>query len=214
METQQMKFWSGEFGKDYTDRNSRDQATWDKFYTDYYGITKIDMNQEFIGSLDKSARILEVGCNTGMQLMGLQRMGFEYIYGVELQHYAVEKAKEFTKGINIIQGSGFDLPFKDNYFDVTCTNGVLIHIEPNDLIKIMSEMVRTTKKYIWGFEYYADSITNINYRGNEGFLWKADYAELFLKNFSNLRLIKKTIFPMINETEKGNKDIMYLIEKV
>ncbi len=209
-----MKFWSGEFGKDYTDRNSRDQATWDKFYTDYYGITKIDMNQEFIGSLDKSARILEVGCNTGMQLMGLQRMGFEYIYGVELQHYAVEKAKEFTKGINIIQGSGFDLPFKDNYFDVTCTNGVLIHIEPNDLIKIMSEMVRTTKKYIWGFEYYADSITNINYRGNEGFLWKADYAELFLKNFSNLRLIKKTIFPMINETEKGNKDIMYLIEKV
>lgn len=213
METNQIKFWTGDFGKEYTDRNSRDQAEWDKFYLDNYGITKINMNQEFLGNLNKNSRVLEVGCNTGMQLTGLQRMGFENIYGIEIQAYAVQKAKEYTQNVNIIQGSGFDIPFKDNFFDVVCTNGVLIHIDPKDLPLIMSEMVRTSKKYIWGFEYYSDNITNINYRGNEGFLWKADYAELFLQSFKNLKLVKKIIYPFINNSEKGNKDCMYLLEK-
>jgi pseudaminic acid biosynthesis-associated methylase len=214
METQQVKFWSGDFGKEYTDRNSRSQSDWDQFYLTNYGLSKIDMNQKFIGNIDKSAKILEVGCNTGMQLAGFQRMGFNNIYGIELQPYAVERAKEFTQNINLIQGSGFDIPFKDGYFDIVCTNGVLIHISPTDLPVIMAEMVRCSKKYIWGFEYYADSVTNINYRGNEGFLWKADYASLFLQNFPNLRLVKKEIFPFINDSEKGNKDCMYILEKV
>jgi pseudaminic acid biosynthesis-associated methylase len=214
METSQIKFWSGDFGKEYTDRNSRSQAEWDNFYIENYGTTKINMNEQFIGSLNKSAKILEIGCNTGMQLAGLQRIGFEQLYGIEIQKYAVQRAKEFTQNINIIFGSGFDVPFKDNYFDVVCTNGVLIHIAPDDLPKLMAEMVRTSKKYIWGFEYYADNITNINYRGNEGFLWKADYANIFLNNFPNLRLVKKEIYSFVNDKEKGNKDCMYLLEKI
>ena len=80
--------------------------------------------------LPMDIRILEVGCNIGNQLRGFQRMGFTSLYGVELQQYAVEKAKMATRNINIIQGSGFDLPFKDNFFDLVCTNVVLIHISP------------------------------------------------------------------------------------
>jgi pseudaminic acid biosynthesis-associated methylase len=213
METQQTKFWSGDFGKEYTDRNSREQTEWDEFYINNYGITKIVLNNRFIGSFDKNIKVLEVGCNTGMQLTGLQRMGFKNLFGIELQEYAAEKAKEFTKNINIVQGSGFDIPYKDNFFDVVCTNGVLIHIAPDDLPKIMSEIVRCSKKYIWGFEYYADDLTNINYRGNEGFLWKADYASLFIKHFPKLKMIKKEMVPYISSSEKGNVDCMYLLEK-
>ncbi len=51
------------------------------------------MNAAFIGELPREARILEVGCNTGMQLVGLQAMGFTNLYGIELQAYAVEKAR-------------------------------------------------------------------------------------------------------------------------
>jgi pseudaminic acid biosynthesis-associated methylase len=213
METQQTKFWSGDFGKEYTDRNSRKQTEWDQFYLDNYGITKIELNRRFIDSFDRNINLLEVGCNTGMQLAGLQRMGFKNLYGIELQEYAAEKAKEYTKNITIIHGSGFDIPFKDDFFEVVCTNGVLIHIAPDDLPGIMSEMVRCSKKYIWGFEYYADNLTNINYRGNEGFLWKADYASLFMKQFPKLRLIKKEMVPYISNSEKGNVDCMYLLEK-
>jgi pseudaminic acid biosynthesis-associated methylase len=212
MQNKQEQFWSGDFGKEYTNRNSRNPETWDKFYLENWGITKPDLNEKFLGNLLKEAKILEVGCNTGMQLAGLQRNGFEQLYGVELQPYAVEKAKEFTKNVNIIQGSGFDLPFKDRYFDVVCTNGVLIHISPNNLMKIMAEMVRCTKKYIWGWEYYASETTQINYRGNEDFLWKADYAQLFMLEFG-LKLVKKEIYPYINQAESGNADCMYLLEK-
>lgn len=213
MKTQQTEFWSGNFGKEYTDRNSRDNQEWDKFYVENWGITKLEMNKGFIGEFPSDIKILEVGCNTGMQLIGLQRMGFYNLFGIELQSYATEKAKEYTKNINIITASGFDIPFKNDYFDVVCTNGVLIHISPNDLPLIMDEMYRCSKKYIWGFEYYAPELTNINYRGNDNYLWKADYAQMFLNRFSDLKLVKKELYPYVSAAQKGNVDCMYLLEK-
>jgi pseudaminic acid biosynthesis-associated methylase len=213
METPQIEFWNGNFGKEYTERNPQNMQEWDTLYKRNYGKTKIDMNAEFLSGLDKSAKILEVGCNIGLQLLGLQRMGFTNLYGIELQAYAVEKAKENTKGIDIIQGSGFDVPFRDNYFDLVYTSGVLIHIAPNDLPKFTSEMVRCSSKYIWGFEYFSEETKQLNYRGNEGFMWKADFPSVFTKMFSNLTLVSKKVYPYISEKEKGNEDVMYLLEK-
>ncbi|WP_303311174.1 pseudaminic acid biosynthesis-associated methylase [Hymenobacter sp. BT730] len=212
--TRQEEFWAGDFGRAYTDRNSRPVAEWNEFYRTTWGLTKTEMNAAFLGHLSPESRILEVGCNTGMQLTGLQQAGFQNLYGVELQPYAVERAKEFTQHVNIVQGSGFDLPFKDNFFDVVCTNGVLIHIAPADLPRIMSEMVRCSRRYIWGFEYFSPEITTVPYRGNEGFLWKADYAKLFLAQFPELRLVKQEFYPYQTAAEKGNVDSMYLLEKV
>jgi pseudaminic acid biosynthesis-associated methylase len=211
MKTKQMNFWEGDFGKEYTDRNHFTDETWDSFYKKTWGKTKLEMNADFIGHLPKDIKILEVGCNIGIQLNGLQRAGFKNLYGIELQPYAVEEAKKLTKNINIITGSGFDLPFKDNYFDVVCTNGVLIHISPADLPKIMQEMIRCSKKYIWGFEYFAETITPINYRGHENYLWKADYADLFTKESADLKLVKKEFYPYLDNP--ANKDYMYLLEK-
>jgi pseudaminic acid biosynthesis-associated methylase len=214
MYTKQEEFWLGDFGKEYSERNSKTDEEWDDFYKKTWGITKLEMNDSFIGDLPKNCKILEVGCNYGLQLHGLQRMGFEQLYGIELQSRAVAKAKEFTSGINIIQGSGFDVPFKDNFFDIVFTNGVLIHIAPDDLGKFMDEMYRCSKKYIWGFEYFSEGVTSVPYRGNIGFLWKADYTKLFLNRFSDLKPVKKKFYPYIKETEKGNIDCMYLLEKI
>ncbi len=211
--TEQEQFWAGDFGQQYTDRNTRDRAEWDAFYRQSWGLTKTDMNAQFIGDLPRDARILEVGANTGMQLRGLQDMGFTNLYGVELQAYAVEKSKQQTQYINLIQGSGFELPFRDNYFDVVCTNGVLIHIAPADLPRIMGEMVRCSRRFIWGFEYYNPDLTAVPYRGNEGFLWKADYAALFRQQFPELKLVKQTLYPYVNAAEGNNQDVMYLLEK-
>ncbi|MDJ1491720.1 methyltransferase domain-containing protein [Cytophagaceae bacterium DM2B3-1] len=211
--TQQMTFWQGEFGQEYTERNTLQSQEWDQYYKANYGLSKIEMNSQFIGQLPRTTRILEVGCNIGMQLVGLQRMGFTELYGIELQNYAVEKAKQYSKNINIICGSGFDIPFKDAYFDIVVTNGVLIHIDPKDLPTIMQEMYRCSKKYIWGFEYYSEELLAINYRGYQNRLWKADYAATFKKQFSDLHIIKQEIYPYITDTEKGNRDSMYLLQK-
>lgn len=213
MQTKQTDFWSGEFGKDYTERNFFTEQEWDEYYLKQYGVTKLAMNEEFLATLPKDARILEVGCNIGMQLRGLQSQGFTNLYGIELQAYSVERSKSILKNINIIQGSGFDLPFKDGYFDVVVTNGVLIHIAPADYDKIMSEMYRCSKKFIWGFEYYADKITDINYRGNTGFLWKSNFAQEFIDRFPDLKLVKSKRYPYINQAESGNEDVMYLLSK-
>lgn len=211
MKTKQTDFWSGEFGKEYTLRNSRSAKEWDDFYLATWGKTKIEMNQTFIGTFQKEIKILEVGCNTGMQLNGLQAMGFNNLFGIELQPFAVREAKKFTTDINIICGSGFDIPFKDSYFDIVCTNGVLIHISPNDLPKIMNEMYRCSKKFIWGFEYFAEETSPINYRNHDDYLWKANYAKLFLELFPDLKLVKKEMYPYIQN--HSNVDCMYLLEK-
>ena len=138
MKTKQEEFWSGDFGKEYSDRNTWTLEEYDQFYLEEWGTTRAQMNEDFIGQLPKDIRILEVGCNVGMQLMLLQKMGYRNLYGIELQQYAVEKAKSLSKGINIIQGSGFDLPFKDNYFDVPFFNNMEYLISATDQSSALS----------------------------------------------------------------------------
>jgi pseudaminic acid biosynthesis-associated methylase len=207
----QEQFWQGEFGKEYTDRNSFSNQEWDRMCIETWGKTKLEINTLTIGDLPKDIKILEVGCNIGIQLNGLQSMGFTNLYGIELQPYATEQAKKFTKNINIICGSGFDLPFKDNYFDLVCTTGVLIHISPTNLPKIMREMYRCTKKYISGFEYFAEQVTEINYRGYVDYLWKADFSALFMKEFPDLKQIRKDMYPYLDGS--SNVDCQYFLEK-
>jgi pseudaminic acid biosynthesis-associated methylase len=213
MKTEQIDFWSGDFGKNYTDRNNYSFEDWNEFYKSTWGVTKTEINQPLVDALPKDAKILEVGCNIGLQLNGLQKQGFTNLYGIELQHYAVEKAKSITEGINIIQGSGFDIPFKDGFFDLVMTNGVLIHIAPKDLPTIMGEIYRCSNQYIAGFEYYAEELTNLNYRGNKGFLWKADYSKLYQNQFPDLKELSRDFYPYIKESEKGNTDYFYLLKK-
>lgn len=213
MITPQIEFWSGEFGRDYTDRNTYTPESWDAFYRHHFGVTKLEMNADALGDLPKDARILEVGCNIGLQLLGFQRMGFTNLYGIELQHYAVEKAKSMTSGIQIIQGSGFDLPFKDGFFDLICTNGVLIHNAPDDHPAFMGEIVRCSKRLVMGFEYYSEELTSIPYRGQTGFLWKTDFAKRWSTLFPELKLTYQRIYPYLSAQESGNRDCVFILGK-
>ncbi len=209
--TEQMEFWSGNFGKEYTDRNEvLNVKEWDKFYEETWGISRTAMNTEFIGGFSRDIKVLEVGCNVGHQLLCLQAMGFKNLYGIELQPYAVEKAKEHTKSINIFQGSGFDTPFKDGYFDLVFTSGVLIHISPNDLNEILSEIYRCSKQWIWGFEYFAEIHQEITYRGKSNVLWKGNFAKNYSETFPDLMLIKEKKYPYQNNQ---NEDSMFLLQK-
>ncbi len=207
--TEQIEFWNGEFGKEYTDRNSMHQEEWDSFYINEWGRTKVEINESILKDIPRTASILEVGCNNGQQLVGYQRSGFSNLYGVELQTYAVEKAKEFTTNINIVKGSGFDLPFKDDFFDIVCTNGVLIHIAPEDHFAFMSEMVRCSKKFIMGFEYYSDDFQVIPYRGNSERMWKGNFPQIFMDQF-DLKMVRQNQIPYM---KSNNVDIIYLLEK-
>jgi len=213
MQTPQVEFWSGEFGREYTDRSNFTPESWDQFYLRNYGVTKLEMNADALKDLPRDARILEVGCNIGLQLLGLQRMGFTQLYGLELQQYAVEKAKSISVNIQIIQGSGFDIPFKDEFFDLVCTNGVLIHIAPEHHPSFMGEIVRCSRRYVMGYEYYAPEVTQITYRGHQGYLWKMDFAKRYLNLFPALKPLYERIYPYIHPPELGKQDTVFLLEK-
>jgi len=208
--TNQMQQWSSEFGKGYTERNPHTIEVMDELYKKQFGLTRTELNLTFLGNFERSIKILEVGSNVGAQLHGLQSIGFENLYGIELQPYAVEVSKQDTKNINLIQGSAFDIPFKNSYFDLVFTSGVLIHINPDDLDIAMREIYRCTSEYIWGFEYYADKCSEIPYRGRRNLLWKADFAKLFLDNFEDLELVKEK---RIKYLDNDNVDSMFLIRK-
>lgn len=213
MRTQQIEFWSGEFGRDYTARNTTDHESWDRQYVEKYNVSRLSMNDEFLRDLPKNLHVLEVGCNTGQQLEALRRQGFKNIAGIELQFYAAKHARGRAIGIPVLQGSGFEIPFKTGSFDLVFTSGVLIHIAPDDLSIIMSEIYRCTSRFIWGFEYYADNMTEISYRGNTNVLWKTDHASMFMRSFPDLTLIRKKLYPYINDNELGKADCMYLLAK-
>lgn len=207
----QKEIWASKFGEDYTNRNICNPSELNKFYQVQYGITREEMNKEFLEeNVNKNAKILEVGCNVGNQLRMLQSMGYNNLYGIELQDYAVEKGKQLTRKINIIKGLGDDIPFKDGYFDLVFTSGVLIHIPPELLNNVMSEIYRCTKNYIWGFEYFSKGNEEINYRGNENLLWKNNFANIYLDLFKELRLIKEKKYKYI---ENDNIDSMFILSK-
>ncbi len=208
--TKQLQRWDDQFGKKYTDRNTFSVSELDRIYREKYGITRTELNNKFIRKMNKNIKILEVGCNVGNQLLVLQKMGFNNLYGLEPMDYAVEISKKNTRGINILNGSAFDIPFKDNYFDLVFTSGVLIHISPKDIQKVIKEIYRCTNKYIWGFEYFSKEYQEVTYRDEKNLLWKADFPKLYLQNFSDMKFIKDK---KIKYLQDNNIDEMFLLEK-
>lgn len=208
--TEQSKTWEGTFGKDYTERNPQNIEELDKLYSDNFGITRTALNQEFLASLPRDITILEVGSNIGAQLTGLQKMGFQNLTGMDVLRFAVEKAKKNISDIDFIKASALDIPFKDNSFDFVFTSGVLIHIHPNDINKVIEEIYRVSKSYIWGFEYFSEDTQEIEYRGNKNLLWKSNFMKLFLDKFPDLKIIKEK---KVNYLKDKNTDHMFLLKK-
>lgn len=208
--TKQMEKWCGRFGREYTNRNALSLEEMEKLYEQQYRISRTKMNSMFLEDVNRSIKILEVGSNIGNQLLCLQKMGFTNLYGVELQAYAVKLSKSRTQNTNIIQGSAFNIPYRDGTFDLVFTFGLLIHISPADIDFALNEIYKCSKKYIWGFEYYADSLSEINYRGETKLLWKRNFVELYLERSPNLRLIREERFKYLRD---DNLDVMFLLEK-
>ena len=60
--TEQMKEWSGKFGEEYTDRNLMPLEELDQLYINNFGISRTELNKEFLGDLE-IGKILESAGN-------------------------------------------------------------------------------------------------------------------------------------------------------
>jgi pseudaminic acid biosynthesis-associated methylase len=202
--------WKGKFGKEYTDRSYLNVAQLDKLYVRTFGISAKESMGIFFNTLSRSLKILEVGCNVGNQLMLLEAMGFKCLYGIDVNPYAVAKAKKRLPGAQIIQGAADDIPFKDGYFDLVMTCGVLIHIPPGNLPFALREIHRCSNKYIFGYEYYSPQYKEVAYRGNKKLLWKGDFKAIYKESSPGLALMKHRYLPYLGSE---NTDEMFLLRK-
>ncbi len=221
--TTQEKFWTSSFGAEYMKRNHLSNDELDGMYMKKFSKTRSELNRNFLEGLPIK-NILEVGCNIGNQLALLQSQGYRNLYGIEVFDQAVEISKQRTSGINIIQGSAFDIPFKDRYFDLVFTSGVLIHISPQDILTAIHEIYRVSRTYIWGYEYFDDTHHPLAYRENTDRLWCGNFANMYLDTFPDLTLVKEQRLPFkeigLKLDEKGksiDQDLcatMFLLKKV
>jgi pseudaminic acid biosynthesis-associated methylase len=211
MKTVQLEQWQSDFGRAYTDRNSLTPEELDLSYLKKFGVTRKELNYRFMGEMPRSARILEVGCNEGNQLCALREMGFQNLYGIEIQDYALRRARARLENTPLVRATAFEIPFPDGFFDVVFTSGVLIHIAPADLPKALGEIYRCAGRFIWGFEYYSTQATEVLYRGHQSLLWKADYARLYLDLFNDLDAVRVEHIPYVDD---ANIDCMFLLSRM
>ncbi|HYR11422.1 MAG TPA: pseudaminic acid biosynthesis-associated methylase, partial [Longimicrobium sp.] len=160
-------------------------------------------------------RALEVGCNIGNQLHILRKAvpGLE-IYAVEPQAHALRLARERNPEAHPVQGTAFDIPFRDGFFDLVMTNRVLIHIHPADLETALREIHRCSRRYIWCCEYFAGETREVRYHGQAGLLWKTDFMQRYLDLFPDLRPVEVRYYEL-TDAPQGERlvDQVCLLEK-
>jgi len=178
METSQLALWRSEFGRSYTDRNDREKPE------------RVESWRRILDGITVN-RALEVGCNVGWNLEYLRRLGVSEIFGIEPQPYAVERARWRGPQFGVVQGTAFDLPFRDGWFDLAFTSGVLIHIAPESIGTALDEIYRVSRRYIVAIEYDATTEQEITYRGHAGALWKRDHGGLWQSRYPDLQLIRR-----------------------
>ena len=183
-ETEQVKFWRGDFGDVYVDRNT---ASFDHMRMKLTMWVKIfDL---MAGDMPKS--ILEVGPNIGLNIRAMKLL-------CDAEYFAVEpnaKAREILIKENILaqenlqNGFAGDLLLPEKPFYLSFTSGVLIHIHPDDLLDACTNIHKSTGKYIVCSEYFSDRPETIEYRGHGDKLFKRDYGSFWLDNFPDLKCL-------------------------
>lgn len=170
------ELWSGEFGDAYVGRNA----------------PTMDVRGPFWAAiLDRypSRRVLEVGCANGANLHQMARLlPAQNLWGADLNLQALEGMRATVPGVNGAYSVARELPFRDRYFDLVFTVGLLIHQPDSTLPVVMSEIVRCSNRWIMCGEYQADEITDVKYHGMSGVLTKRDYGRLYQDLFPDLEL--------------------------
>ena len=175
--------WQGDFGDAYTERNRE------------AGEGRLPFWQDVLTGLSVS-RVLEVGCNRGGNLRWLHTLlPASGVFGVDVNASALGRLRQAHPVVNAVWARALELPFRDEFFDLVFTTGVLIHQPPADLPGVMDEIVRCSRRYVLAGEYFAETLTEVPYRGETGALFKADFGGLYQARFPTLRLIRNGFLP-------------------
>lgn len=173
------ELWRGDFGNAYTERNARAAEGRGPFWKELLTAFPCE-------------RVLEVGCNLGANLRWIvESVPPRGVFGIDVNEGALASLRTDVPGINPVWSKARELPFRDGYFDLVFTCGVLIHQPPDALPDVMAEIVRCSRRYVFAAEYFAETLTEVPYRGQTGALYKADFGGIYQKRYPFLKLLRK-----------------------
>lgn len=133
---------------------------------------------------------IELGCGDGRNMKALQQLHpMIRITGVDINDSALKKAAEFGRPVKM---SVDDMRLRANILQpayLTYTKGLLIHIPPDYLPSVYSNLYDLSTSLILIGEYYSPRREEIQYRGQMGRMWKADFAGEMMDRFPDLQLV-------------------------
>jgi pseudaminic acid biosynthesis-associated methylase len=164
----QERFWMGEFGASYTDRN---RVRW---------LERVPFWHEIITKTSATSAY-EVGCNAGWNLLALRTIypGM-FLRGIDVNERAVKHAT--ACGLVVENAAFLDRTKYENFmgnFDLVFTSGVLIHVPPEDLKPTMEGIIELSNRYVLAVEYADDEEKEIEYRGHKGRLWRRPIGKMY-----------------------------------
>ncbi len=131
-----------EFGYEYFDGN-RNQGYGGYKYDGRW--VKIAKNLKKIYKLKDNSKILDIGCAKGYLLFDLLNLNPKFqVYGLEISEYAINNSDNSIKS-RIIKGNCKELPFKDNYFDLTLSINTVHNLELEECKNAIAEIQRVSK---------------------------------------------------------------------
>ncbi|EFQ23509.1 pseudaminic acid biosynthesis-associated methylase [Aminomonas paucivorans DSM 12260] len=176
--TEQEKFWAETFGDGYVDRNC-----------DPLHLARLlPFWAQVLRGTGPLGSVLELGANIGLNLRALDALvpGMD-LHGVEINGRAAELLKEWGRAeVHALSILDFR---PQRTWDLVFTRGVLIHLNPQVLGGVYDLMASASAKYVLMAEYYNPCPVEIPYRGQEGFLFKRDFAGEFLEVHQEYRLV-------------------------
>lgn len=177
--TGQEAFWAGEFGTEYIQRNQGDAL--------------LASNLSFFSQALRGAKsiktCIEFGANIGMNLKALKLLyPTQEQHGIEINNDAAFHLSQVIPSERVYQTS--ILNFKPGRtWDLVLIKGVLIHINPDELLNVYDKLVSSSSRYLLVSEYYNPSPVAISYRGHSDRLFKRDFAGEIMDRFPQMQLV-------------------------
>lgn len=179
--TEQEKVWSGEFGDEYIGRNAAEEsrlASYLRFWA------RVLSHASGVDS------VFEFGANIGLNLKAIRQL----LPNAKMDALEInEKACSILKGI-IGNGHVYNQSFQsfvpDRQYDLTFSRGVLIHINPSSIKDCYERLYAASRKYVLVAEYYNPKPVSLPYRGQDGLLFKRDFAGEMMDMFPDLKLLE------------------------
>lgn len=125
-------------GKKTNNVLSKLARNFEEWYRTYLLNTEVRLLKKM---LNKGSKILDVGCGRGDILYLCKRSGFE-TYGIELSEKAARNAR-IEYGLDVYQGSLFEIDFGPNYFDAITFYHVFEHLP--DSLRVLKKANRMLK---------------------------------------------------------------------